>query len=805
MENPQKNLFAHARAALRHEDAALLVFSILFLVWHLGSVASERPLAGWDLTSHFYLVTKMWEFLKQGQLSGYDYNWYGGCPLFVLYPPLFFVAALLPHIFSFGYIPLLLAFNLFLFFLPLFFLLATYVTARICFSRAIASWTLFFGLLFLALPRETAHYSLGLLDLFAIGLPASFMATALLALLIGTLERLRVSATPQNVALVCLTTTAIILTHIPLSMFAFWFTALFFLFRENAPRKQILVASLGSLLLTSWWILPFVESFPYSSGVTLGLPGVIPDPFLVLFPNVFDPEVIKTFSLRPRYFYLGGEQHGFLVSLPLILLTFPYQGVFFLICTCAGVLVSIRQRRYFFPGVYLASLLLLPRNILTEIFREGMHTYRFTQPVFLLQIFLSAVGAQAIIESLRQRVHKRPFALLSRATLGFASIALVIVSFYQFSMEPQGGTFKDPLRQQPRRDLTFSLHLDQYRSAADAAKVIAYLGTQHPTGRIAVDTGESLFRALGSSHFFSSQIPLQLNLPVLPGLLAESALSASFINPTMFGLTNVPGWSDYLLWGRTNMAGFEPFRSSGPQAMLRRLRLYGVEYIITALQSSTRALESLPQVVLEFRSGMYSVFRLRNANSLILESTSKPMLFIERGGLKFREFAELWYSDARLIDCPVVHSVRSSNTVPLADLDNFGGFIVSWGGLSQPTQSDYDEWARFDRPVIFLNAAPDELNLRSPNIHFVPNLSPWVGLRLFTRHFASLNACSAWSPVRTAKIETGTIEFSSDIFTLVNFSFHPDWHSTSPTQEVYWATPSMMGVFGQGANTLHFR
>ncbi|MBN8550320.1 MAG: hypothetical protein J0M12_13475 [Deltaproteobacteria bacterium] len=793
----------HEKALKHLSKADFLAWgtALVFLFWHLSPVLAGKPLAGWDLTSHYYLVTKMADFLTQGHTSGYDLNWFGGYSAFTLYPPLFYIFACIPHLVSFGLIPLQLSFNLLLFCIPLALLAALYFSSRQIFGSRYGAPALYLGILFLALPKDLAHWSVGLLGLFAVGLCPAFFAMALATFLIGTLEAL---ATREKktapLVLISVLVAAIVLSHIIFAMFSGLIALVYLLFRSGIPRLRLAIAGATGLLLASWWWIPFILALPYSNSVTLGLPGDLPDPLFVLFPHLFTSQVFDFLTWETRAFLFPFSQNS-LLRVPLFLLEVPVLGALFLGATLAGITTLCKARRFFLPALYVALLLLLPRNLLTQLAPDGLHTYRFLQPLYILQILIASAGLITLWDWVRHASHRR-IAVSSQ----FLAIGLCAVyCFFSFSMHPTGGRPKKNSDDYVQPDLIYSLNLDAYPSKPEADEVLAFLKTLKPRGRIAADTAESIFRSLGSPHFFTSQIPLITGLPVLSGLLAESALSSGFIQPTMHGLTPDPRLQGHLLWGRTYLASLESFRAQKADTMIDRLGFYGVQYFVSAIYESREVLEESNKVTLVKKFPSFSIYELKSFSPLIQETNYRPFLFLDHGGMSFRVFTEQWFCHTSLLNRPVIYSPKAYESLSQDDREALGGFIVSWNSQKPFLQADYDKIVALGKPALILNAAPYDIETTSRDIVFVPDYTPWSGQKRFVELFSNLATPAEFNEVAPQELAPSTLSFKSKKGALVNFTFTPFSISENRHQELYWASSSMIWVFGAGENRIRFK
>jgi hypothetical protein len=297
---------------------------------------------------------------------------------------------------------------------------------------------------------------------------------------------------------------------------------------------------------------------------------------------------------------------------------------------------------------------------------------------------------------------------------------------------------------------------------------------------------------------------LQLNQPIVPGLLAESALSAGYLNPTLFSLAKERNSSDYLLWARTRLLGNEDFHADTDETMLSRLELYGVEYIVAGLPTTTEMLMNSLYTTLVYHSGQFYVFKLHSPAPLVQESDYHPFLFINRNGVDFREFSEIWYSQKDALLSPVIYLPGGGDQLPADEENRIGGYIVSWNPRRPIPQAEYDFWAAKGKPVIILNANVEEVVMTSERITLVPEFGPWSGQRKFAELLAGFGENSPRKPLSYSSPSTRRIAVESGGSVLLNFTYSPLWKSENPEQNVFWATPSSIFIFGKGQNAIRF-
>ncbi|MDA2936587.1 hypothetical protein MYX06_05210, partial [Patescibacteria group bacterium AH-259-L05] len=97
-------------------EVFLFGFVLVLMVIRFYGLFQSAELPGWDTPSHFFALQKMaTEYLPQGHISGYAYEWLNGMPLFQFYAPFFFILVSGVWLITFKLISLALLFRVFIF------------------------------------------------------------------------------------------------------------------------------------------------------------------------------------------------------------------------------------------------------------------------------------------------------------------------------------------------------------------------------------------------------------------------------------------------------------------------------------------------------------------------------------------------------------------------------------------------------------------------------------------------------------------------------------------------------------------
>lgn len=793
----RKTLELGKALVLRYHYPLLWVLCVVTIFGHMSPLLTNRPISGWDTSSHLYLTYKALELLKEGKLSGYDPNWFGGYAVFTLYPPLAYVVLLLPHLISLGVINVTLSFNAMLTILPLFLLAALCFTSAELFGKQYRSATLILGLFFLLLPSRYAHQALGMGALVGVGFVTNYVALPVFITLMGLFHRLLRAPSPQLYVVAILGMAFLLMSHLLTSIFCFWYLGcLVLVYRKRALRLALLVCAPAFLITSRWWI-QFFESLPYNAGESAGLPMGFPDPLLLLFPGVTFFE-LKRIWQAPLYSLPITEELG--VPIPAFLIEFSYTSYLFLLCVVVGIIALFKSRHQWLAIVYLLTLLIIPRGLLPAVIPTPIHYYRFVLHTWMLQIFVAVYGLHIVYNWIKALPRGRRIRHLRTIFYIWVGAGLLYSAVFRFSIEHDAYDWM-------RGDLPYKVLPQYYPDYPSAALIMNYLRQHPPKGRIAVESSYKSFERLSSPHFFTATIPRDLGFPVIPGLLAESAYSAEFLNSTIgIGSVSKIG-SGHLLWGRTNLYYDERFKEQDLETMVDRLGLYHVDYIITTTIEYYLKLRELQddRLVLARRAGHLALFRLIEPRPLLETTAYKPFLFIQRGGLDFRAFSKEWFKLPELHEYPVINTTRDYEDLTSFEKEQIGGLIISWDGMRKLTQKEYRRWTAIDKPIIFLNAGEQAGMPKTDRVRYVFVFVPWSGGKEFAYYLKTLSTpLGDRQEVVPTINENEWLRFSSSKPVLVNYTFSPRWEHANGERTVFMVTPSMMLVFGDGETELHF-
>jgi hypothetical protein len=519
-----------------------------------------------------------------------------------------------------------------------------------------------------------------------------------------------------------------------------------------------------ALVLSTFWLVPFLKDLDLTSGEKLGLLGASSDPLFVLFD-------------LPSYY---GEH-----TMSLVLATIPI--ILLLICSITGIYVSIKGKNDFWAFSFILTLIVLPRQYLLTYFDLPVHYYRYTAHIYALNILLATAGMIFIIKKLG-KLKDVPQQIGKGLLAGIIIVALLISYVDKFNLSDNP------------RNYTQKYNFSEYPDYTDAQKILHYLGGLQIKNRVVVPSLPSLQETLGSPHFFATFLPLDYGIPVIPGLLAESAISTQFVLPTITAL------GSSLNWGNTALLGDINFSSQNLASMIERLGLYNVQYVVVTVDRAKLILNEVDKnlISLLINEGNFSVMEIKKFRPFIEATNYKPYLFVDEGGIKFIDFSKEWFKTPELFNMPVIYTEKALSSLPKTEIDQIGGYIVSMPKNTSISKREYDKWMNADKNVVFLNA--EYSDVIGEKAAFIKDFDSANGREDLIKLLQQENHEKLEEKGVETKLKTDmSLSFNNVGGTLINYSYFPDWQSEDSEQNVYWATPTMMWIFGKGETFLKYK
>lgn len=748
-------------------DIGIWLLCISYLIWILHPILTDKIVAGWDLTSHFYLAKNMVDFLKEGRISGYDMLWFSGYPAFNFYAPLMYILMAGIYLMLLGTVPLALIFNIFIFLLPFLFLVSIYFAARNWFTKEAGYMSLIFGIIFLSINKSLGFFGIGIAGEISIGLLANFFAISLMLLLIGVFGKLINKKTWKIVLIGVLLWASIILAHTLTMIFTISIFAIFSIFYWKKLWKEMLLIFFGGIVLTSFWTIPFLLNLGFSAGMAIGVQTATSDPLFILYPGTY--ELIHGPTMQ---------------NLPYAIL---------MICSITGIIYLLKQQKLFWPMLFLITLIILPREYLINITNIPIHYYRFIAHIFVINLLIATAGMKYIFDNIKKIKSILVSSILNVIVWVYILLSLCIAGFINFDMLNGTPTGK------------YNYFVDEYEYYPKAMEIMDYLKNLNPKGRIATESSMFSVENLGTPHFFLDFLPLKYGFNVMPGLLAESSLSSKFFIPAFAVITNS------MPWGNVSLLGDQAFVSQSADSMIERIGLYGVEYLLLDKSSAEKLLGIITDkssVQVTKVVDIYYLLKLNKFKAYIEETDYSPFLFIQENGgvIDFFTLINEWYKNVNTFKYPVVYTKKTYEDISENDKSRVGGLIVSMPANTILGEKDVEKWNKLGKKVIFLNATPLDSKLLNDNIKFIPVFDYNYGIEELVSYLKRYSVDTpVYKELSPTKLSSHEIKFYSKKNILLNYSYFPYWESENSSQEVFWATPSMMFVFGQGDTTLEYK
>lgn len=748
----------------------LVFFGLLFYI--LRPLLINSVLIGWDLPAHYYLTDQMLNYLQEFRISGYDLYGFAGYPMFTFYNPLPYIVVCFLHLLSFKFLPLYLSFNIILFILPFLYLVSVYYASISFFNdKKISLASLLFGFLSLFL---LGNNGLGLASEINVGLFLNAFAWPLMLFLLGTIERLRQKKSIKYLIWSIVLFSALILSHIFTALFLCFILLIYTIFYFKQIWKQFFIIGFSVAILTSFWWVPFILNIGYTSAQ-----GVVST-------NNIDP----IFSIFPRFLF----------------------GIFLFIFSLIGISRLIDRKLYFFPAIFIISILFIPRDIINSLINLPIHYYRFVSGVAVINVFISAYGFIYLMEWISSWglfkkgnfFSKIPWVLF----LVIYLVALMIsVNFTYFKIEK----FQKDLN--PQNEI-FLADID------DANKIATYIKSSNLQGRVLVDLESSL---LLTKHYFDYILPTN-KIYNARGLLYESSLSGRYIHSETGVLFNYSNLMTLVYIESKDTKEEAQFfnninrdNSQKIQSEINKLARYGIKYIIVGNERRTPLIDFINSkynhnlAIIKTTMGHFVLVEIQETASYIAKTNYTPFLFIDSGGflkkISFADFSLQWQINDFSLDHLIIYTNKPFEKISDYEKSQITGYIVSYKNNDQacPSIKQMDYWVKQNKPVIFLDS---DSNCARPNenIYFVKATEQNSEANQLHDFMEKLNKDKLiLVPIEPELIQNEKIKFNNNTGTFINFSYFPKWQSVDKNQTVFWTTPSLMFVFAKGETELNYK
>lgn len=750
--------------------AFLVFFGFLFYI--LKPLLINSVLIGWDLPAHYYLADQMLNYLQEFRISGYDLYGFAGYPMFTFYNPLPYIIVCFLHLLSFKFLSLYLSFNIILFILPFLYLVSVYYASTSFFNdKKISLASLLFGFLSLFL---LGNNGLGIASEINVGLFLNAFAWPLMLFLLGTIEQLRQKKSIKYLIWSIILFSALILSHIFTALFFCFIFLIYTIFYLKQTWKQFFIIGFSAAILTSFWWVPFILNIGYTSAQ-----GVVST-------NNMDP----IFSIFPRFLF----------------------GIFLFIFSLIGISRLIDRKLYFFPAIFIISILFIPRDIINSLINLPIHYYRFVSGVAVINVFISAYGFIYLMEWIGSwGIFKKGNFFSKIPWVLFLVIYLVVlmisVNFTYFKIEKFQKDFN------PKNEI-FLADID------DANKMATYIKSNNLQGRVLVDLESSL---LLTKHYFDYILPTN-KIYNARGLLYESSLSGRYIHSETGVLFNYSNLMTLVYIESKDVKEETQFfnnvnidNSEKIQSEINKLARYGIKYIIVGNERRTPLIDFINSkynhnlAIIKTTMGHFVLVEIQETASYVAKTNYVPFLFIDSGGvfkkISFADFSLQWQISDFSLDHLIIYANKPFEKISDYEKSQITGYIVSYKNNDQncPSIKQMDYWVKQNKPVIFLDS---DSNCTKPNenIYFIKTTEQNSEANQLHDLMEKLNKNKLiLVPIEPELIQNEKIKFNNNTGTFINFSYFPKWQSMDKNQTVFWTTPSLMFIFSKGETELSYK
>jgi uncharacterized membrane protein len=768
--------------------------------WNLVTISEILP--GGDTLGHFVVLKDVVANITSGRWFAPSYNiqWFGGEPLLQFYAPLGFMIMGIVAFLCKGAISLFLIYRWFIFFSFAIFPLAFYWFLREFLGKAAASYGLWFSLFWVFYPKAQSDLGIGASGAVALGLFSEALAVSIflgyLALLKKLLSCSRFS--PWIAVWGGLLLGLLILAHTLTFIGALIISGIlivFYLFNHHHRQALLLNLSLLfslALLLSAFWFWPFIHNLSYTSAERINVSAFLESPLLPFLNFKF------TDILSAGWYAL------------------PYAILIVFGFFIGGLARLIKEGKYELPVVFFVYFFIVGLDYVnSQIFITlTLHYYRLLALGFPMFLAIAAYGFYACWSEPKNNKW------WNLAILGLTMIFLLhYLYFYQFGTTQQDNNITSLSVSKVIDATPYYFQLPQFKKFREAnATVSALRGLQSTAApvRVMPDLDPlSMYANLGSIHFFNTALPLANNQSVLFGLYAESSWQIPFIFPTSNALTG-----NSMLWGRVrDLAYNDYFNQQDAETMVKRLQLFGINYLITASNYFDNNVQKVKEAIPVNQVDIYKIYRLNGGKPMVYSADHQPGLYINGGGLDFRQFALGWYSIPELLDKPIAewpNDIKDLNQNAVASFS----FIV----VALPTGGNdalIHKLVSFGKPLLILHSDSGISRMASSEqkIYEISNFRPVAGyyssanfeqpkidslnsLRDFVVKFASPNSLASSTPV-ISSFTNNQVSFSGQGPVIINLGYFPYWRDVAGSA-VFPVTPGQMLVFANGDTVLNY-
>lgn len=774
-----------------------IVFAIALIGYKLRGLFSSDILPGWDNPPHIYalkfLVT---ELLPHGRITGWDMQWFGGFPQFYFYAPLLFIAMgityLIAHLSGISFVTVESVYRVYIMAASFLYVYALYAAVKEFFGAKVAKFAPLFSLFFLFADKSWKVYGLGLPAAVHIGLVSGFVGASLFLLAFAYLHRLLDQRSLKNLLITSVCCAALVLTHTISFVFFVLAAAIYGLIHFKKIRENMLPLGFLSLLtfvLSAWWLVPFLKLLKFSNVDT----------------TINSASVLELF-----------------IS--------PNLGRFFvLLLMIAGIRALAKVGNIRFVAFFIVVLLTLGSDMLYHQLNIEFHFFRFYPLIYSLYLMIVCVGARAVVEVFQEKLRasgkKKKFVWASGGIFALVILLAPLLSYTLIGIQhffPERELLINASNSSTRRfepefkPASYHWHLSEYEQTPQLNELIEWLKEQPVNGRIFAETDPRLFAAAGSPQIFISRIADELNKPLLSGLYAESALSTPFIMPTTASI------SRGIAWGSRDLIKDVSFMSQSSSAMIRRLQMYNVEYIIGDSEFLKEKLGDAGGVTLVKEFDLFYVYKISSVDAKLSVSPTMPPLFVgpyknsitgidqtNESALTWKNFSEQWFKNPVSFEFPIVRSSKERlRDLEFSDYKDFEVIIIApWAYTSKRELEQKVEEMTGKGKLVLLLGREDKALEGNKFVQQIPSFDVFSSDIEKISGILSLLNKDRERKTPDVHVETfaneqikARIEGNENVPILINTNFFPNWNAfaNGNPASVYQVTPSLMLVFAHG-------
>ena len=771
-----------------------IIFAFFLITIRLLGIFSTAELPGWDNGSNLLTTTIMAEqFLPNGDVSGYYWNWLGGISLFQFYPPLFSLFIITISKIGLRAIPLALAFRLATLFSLFFFLLSFRFFTTTFLGKKTAPWANLLALIFIFFPQHAGSIGMGAGAAIWIGLTPSILGLSLVLLWLGSLKKISESQAfgPWFIISV-ISLGTLFIVHTMSAFVGCVGAALFFVTYWRRGRIKLKEYALSILLgigLSAFWIIPFTFNLDLTASLNSGIAS-IRDPLLAIFP--FNPSLLLSLD---TFFWFK----------------FWALGLFGLVVFGLYRLAQKNEEKFVFL-FFITLFIFLVRDYIAVIFPKiDLYYHRLAPFALVISLSIAAWSLKTLWEKWAEDDRKKTLFVLLFTTLFFQSQLNFLIGTNDFNPATEGlESLKQPI----------GWTWEDYGGTEEGEILLEKLKTFPDVQRIYVELPPAEGTVdFGSLHYFTSQIPLHNNQAVITGLYIESSPLTPFIMPTLDALTDE---ESILVWGDSRLKSIKVFYDQPFTTHLNRLRHLGVNYIVAYSPYVKKNLGTEKNVSVVGQTKMFSIFRIADTKPLLYPLKTKPGLFInEDTTLSFRDVAMAIFAGQKTYDFPLAHGRMKPLELTKENTDPFSLLIVNGKNLDLATMQHIKS---LNHPALIINPSGEVVRVIPPSKNFrylsqletIPKGFPtyyksgplsWATfLRVLddmAKEFPEIKTSTA---ISSSTINNQTISFNHAGPVVINGGYSPYWQNTTCKEcLVYEVTPANMLVFANGQTTITYQ